>query len=401
MIGGERRVLTLKEYEPVLLERDQLPDTLGELLWSKYSTQIAVEFPSPKTRGRWELTAQGWVGYVPLAPELVIAIQPKVPLANLFGMLEYAYQLDELQFPPGVLVSCETLEELYERLAHFLARRVLDRGRLGFYRAYLADADQLPFVRGKVDMAYAVRYDWRASLQCEYQEHTADIVDNQILAWTLSRILDARVCTERSLPTIRQAYRVLRGAVSLTPLSPDACLGRLYNRLNQDYEPLHALSRFFLEHSGPGHGKGDTKMIPFLVNMARLFELFVAAWLRRHLPVHLALDVQERVNVGEAGELRFQIDIVLYDVKKGSVLSVLDTKYKVGAGPSTDDVSQVVTYAELKDSPEAVLVYPAAMQMPVDELIGDIRVRSLAFELAGDLEQAGKTFLDKLLSRSP
>ena len=51
---------------------------------------------------------------------------------------------------------------------------------------------------------------------------------------------------------------------------------RLYHRLNQDYQPMHGLCRFFLEHSGPTHQDGDSAMIPFVVHMPALFEKFVA-----------------------------------------------------------------------------------------------------------------------------
>ena len=54
------------------------------------------------------------------------------------------------------------------------------------------------------------------------------------------------------------------------PVGADRCVGRTYNRLNADYEPMHALCRFFLENSGPAHARGDRSMLPFLVNMPRL-----------------------------------------------------------------------------------------------------------------------------------
>ncbi|MCX7038200.1 MAG: hypothetical protein NT005_03560 [Spirochaetes bacterium] len=43
------------------------------------------------------------------------------------------------------------------------------------------------------------------------------------------------------------------------------------------------MCRFFLESSGPTHEPGGNLMLPFLVDMARLFELFVAEWLQQHI----------------------------------------------------------------------------------------------------------------------
>jgi 5-methylcytosine-specific restriction enzyme subunit McrC len=159
---------------------------------------------------------------------------------------------------------------------------------------------------------------------------------------------------------------------------------------------MHALCRFFLEHSGPTHEMGDRTVLPFLVNMARLFELFVAEWLKAHLPDGLLLGVQEHVDVGEENAMRFNIDLVLTDAKTGETYCVLDTKYKTKRRPDQGDVSQVIAYAEIKDCDQAVLIYPEPLSEPLDEWFGNIRVRSMTFSLASDLEQAGRLFLKEL-----
>jgi len=368
---------------------------VGEILWRNYGSQVAVDFPSPKTDGQWQLTSQGWVGHIPLSPELAIALNPKVCLSNLFQMLEYAYRLESFRFLEG-LIESQSLQEFYERLANVLARRILDRGRKGFYRTYLAETERLPYVRGRLYIHQAIRTPWDVKLQCHFEEHTSDIEDNQILAWTLRRIARSGICTERVLPTVRQAYRSLQGFVTLAPHSPQDCVGRLYNRLNDDYRPLHALCRFFLEHSGPSHEIGDRTMLPFLVDMARLFELFVAEWLKAHAPEDFELKSQERVRIGEGGNIYFNIDLVLYDFSIGSTRCVLDTKYKTPFAPAPDDIAQVVAYAQAKGCHEAVLVYPAPLAESLDDWVGDIRVRSLVFSLDGNIEDAGRVFMQDL-----
>ena len=44
-----------------------------------------------------------------------------------------------------------------------------------------------------------------------------------------------------------------------------------------------------------------------------------------------------------------------------------------------------------------MLVYPVNLIEPLDEKIGDNRIRNLVFSLEGDLEVNGKKFLDDLL----
>ncbi len=246
-----------------------------------------------------------------------------------------------------------------------------------------------------MDVQQAIQKPWDVKLNCYYQEHTTDIEDNQILAWTLFVIARSGLCSERVLPTLRQAYHALQGLVTLQPSDPDDCSGRLYNRLNEDYRPLHALCRFFLENSGPSHERGDRTMLPFLVDMDRLYELFIAEWLKANPPHGFSLKIQERVNIGET--LHFHIDLVLYEVATGAARYVLDTKYKIPKKPSNDDFNQVVTYATAQQCHEAVLVYPAPLTKPLNVRIRDIRVRSLTFSLDGDLDRAGQAFLQNLL----
>lgn len=386
-------LLTLEAFVPAAFVPSPSLDAALERLWQEYGTQVAVDFPSPKTQGCWRLTNLGWVGQIPLTPDVQIALQPKLPLGNLFGMLEVAYRLTGFRFLDGEM-ACASLAEFYERLAHVLARRVLDRERQGLYRAYVAQEAALPYVAGRLDVRRQAQRPWAAALPCEYGEHTADVDDNQIIAWTLHRILQSGLCTERSLPALRQAYRGLAGGVALTPFAAQECVGRLYGRLNADYQPLHALCRFFLEHTGPAHTAGDHTLAPFLIPMPRLFELFVAEWLRQHLPPErFRLEAQERVTFGPEQQWHFDIDLTLYDAATNQILGVLDTKYKAADSPATDDIAQIVAYAEIKGCREAALVYPAPLARPLEARLGDIHVRSLTFALDGDLTAAGQAFV--------
>ncbi|MBD2183390.1 restriction endonuclease [Planktothrix sp. FACHB-1355] len=393
------RVIELVEYSPVLLGRSEIPDAVGEALWRNYETQVAVDFPSPKTGNRWRLTARGWVGHIPLTPDFHLALRPKVQLGNLLGMLEYAYELKSFYFLEG-LFDCQTLEDFYERLADILANRILNRGRQGFYCAYLPKTEYLPYVRGRINVREVISKPWDVKVQCDYEEHTADVEENQILAWTVWCIARSGLCTERVLPTVRRAYHLLQGLVTLQPKSPQVCVGRQYNRLNEDYRLLHALCRFFLEQSGPSFEMGERSMLPFLVDMARLYERFVAEWLKAHretilLPQDLDIKSQERLYVGQG--IYFDIDLVLQDVATGVAKYVLDTKYKVPTAPASSDIAQVVAYAEATGCEEAILVYPTSLIEPLDIRVGRIIIRSLTFSLAGDLEQAGYIFLQDLL----
>ncbi len=390
------REYELTEYIPKTLPRGGLSEIEGERIWREFGTQVDVQFPTPKTKYEWELRSEGWVGYIPVSSDLSLSLRPKVALENLFHMLEYAYRLKSLKFLAG-LMSCDSLDAYYRQLARILARRVLERGRKGFYRAYIDDSDKLPYLRGRMDILALASAPWQAVLLCHYQNHTPDVVENQILNWTLRCISRSGVCNEDIAPEIRKAYRMLQPLVELTSFSAKDCVDRLYNRLNEDYEPLHALCRFFLEHSGPTLSVGTHKVLPFLVDMDRLYELFIYEWLAANLPSRYFLKPQENVYIGPEGDLKFIIDIVIYDRTTGEPAFVADTKYKAPDRPSTSDIAQVATYANLKDCHNAVLIYPQPISHPINDMVGNVRVRTLEFDLSGDLEAAGQVFVRRLI----
>lgn len=390
------QTIELQEYRTANLPAEAIPQHVGQRIWSQYQEKITVEPPTFKTENQWRLTPQGWAGHIPVDDEFNVFIQPKVELDNLFRMLEYAYRLPFIV--TGDIVGADSLQELYERLARILALRVLDRGRKGFYREYASRSNKLPYVRGKVMLESMLRTPWDVSLDCQYHENTSDVEDNQILAWTLFCIARTGLCRDDVARLIRRAFRATQGIAQLKPCSGNICDGRTYNRLNEDYAPLHALCRFFLDHSGPSHKRGGRSMLPFLIDMARLYELFVAEWLRVHLPENIILKDQATVRLGGEHKVEFRIDLLLTDRNTGSPLCLLDTKYKAPTSPGAGDVEQVIAYAKTLRCPEAVLVYPQDLPKPFDDMVGgDIHVWTTTFGLTGDLEQSGRAFMHRLL----
>lgn len=392
------QILQLTEYQPTDLAPESFPVSVFTHLYHNYDQnggKLEVQFPSPRTNGRYRLTPQGWVGWIPASSDLHLSLLPKVSLHNLFRMWQTAYRLPDI-FWQDELVQVESLREFYEGLAVILAKMVLHRSRQGFHQAYLPQTEALPYIRGRINH---LPQPPQTAVTCTHHIHTPDLPDNQILAYTLEQILRSRRCDESAQTAVRQAYRSLQGVVSYAEFEAGECNGRFYTRLNQDYQPLHALCRFFLAHTGPSYQSGDYAIQPFLINMATLFEQFVAEWLRQNLPSPWQLKAQELVHIGANRDLQLQIDMVLYD-ENGNPHAILDTKYKTPIKPSQADISQIVTYAKAKNCHEAILVYPEPLPRPLDIWLDDLHIRSLTFSLDRDLETAGQRFLQTVLSIS-
>ena len=144
---------------------------------------------------------------------------PKVPVNNLFRMLEVAYNLRSFRLFDGE-IQIESLEDVYERIVSILARRVLDRARKGLYRGYIGEADDLPYVRGRIDAVGAMLNSMRGipRIPCRYEEHTADLEDNRILLWTLHQVRRQALRQEKVRIELDRARRALAGTITSTAI---------------------------------------------------------------------------------------------------------------------------------------------------------------------------------------
>ena len=397
------RIVELCEWQPAQIRRDVLGEEHARMLMNDFPGVIKVEREVLDDTG-WRLTPLGYVGAIPLGKNLLLRIQPRTPVRNLFRMIERAYMLDFRLFDS--LQHSRSLQDFFDALAAGLAERIRLRLKRGLYRLYQQREDALPRLRGRMNMPEFVRNDWKPELPCRYEEQTADNEDNRILLWTLHMILRSRCCSPRVLPGIRKAWHALARQVSLAHCSSVQCAGRSYNRLNRDYAPMHALCRFFLDSLGPSHAHGERSVPAFLINMSALFERFVAEWMRAAPELSalgLRLAYQDRAVLHDASRLTFIFDILLKDVGTGETRYVIDTKYKTPEKPANDDVFQVLSYATQQECPEAVLIYPEHLARPVATKVGGVRVRSLAFPLEDDeegdvLERSGHCLLTELFA---
>jgi 5-methylcytosine-specific restriction enzyme subunit McrC len=151
--------IKLYEYEPIFLDTKDYPEYIGEFIWNNFKEKIDIEFPTIKTINRLKLTSLGWVGYIPIDRELWISLLPKVPINNIFKMLEYAYRLESFYLLKDI-IECNTIQDFFERLANILALRIIDRGRKGFYKEYKEKTEKLSYIAGRLDIKKMLMKPW-------------------------------------------------------------------------------------------------------------------------------------------------------------------------------------------------------------------------------------------------
>lgn len=389
--------LRIVEHRGTTFHRDALTHAHGETILSKLGRRIDIEFPTPRTADRWILTSQGWVGLLRVDDDLTVIAEPKVPVANLARMLQVAHELP-IEVLDG-LVTCETIEELYDQLARLLADAALSLVHHGLHHVYRPHQELRSSIRGRLLLNHlrTPRADPRVT--CAFNERTADTIENRIVSAALHAALRGGYCTSMTRAHLRKGLRQFVGRVTPTVVSVEDVDQLRYDRLTARYRRVHALARLFLDERSPLAREGDRTSLPFLLHMPSLFERFVERWLRFRIErdvLPLRVLRQEKFRVGDPDAVVFSMNVVITD-NVGRPICVLDTKYKDAGVPAAGDVAQVAFYAQATGARSAGLIYPTPLNGTWQGNSGSVNVFAHHFDLSGDLERAGGQFLSGLL----
>lgn len=349
-----RRVETLHEWEARQVE---LSDVGARSLSNIAGDAISiVSCPSPHT---YELRATSHVGTL-VTPEVEVLIRPKIPLDNVFAMLEVG-------LPPQAwreeVFGYATTPDLLPAFAAFFGRCVEHAIAGGLVRSYREVRERLPAVRGRIDFSALLRAPERvAPMPCTFDEYTADVLENRILLAAIHRLLQVTgILPGTRCTLLRLATRF--EDVHLTGLRPDIVDRVHFTRLNAHYRPALKLSRLALGSSSLLDQAGCTAANSFLIDMNDLFQRFVESRLRRLLRGRLDVVAEPTVWLGRGQQIRMLPDLVFE--KKRSITYVGDVKYKVTDTGRNEDYYQLLAYVTALGLREGVLIYCAESGQPL------------------------------------
>jgi 5-methylcytosine-specific restriction enzyme subunit McrC len=356
----EPRSIVLREHEA---REERLADEDVRYLQQHFAKVIGVRPTS--TRGRWRLQTRAVVGTI-VAPGVELRIRPKCGTKNLFAMLSHAHGLAKLR---PELVHQVADEDLREVLVLILVQHVEALVRTGLRRGYVENTARLGVLRGRLLLDEQLRTPpgRTTTLACRYEDYTADLPLNQVIAYTLSQLgLTGASALDQRLRKLRVSFSRLTPR-RFRPVDLDQFV---YDRLNVPYEVIHGICRLILEARGAEDGRGALPMGSLLVNMDTLFQSFLARWLEQHLPAPWRVRAQGRASLDGHGRFRMYPDLQLY---RGPTLRlVADTKYKLHHGdPSSADLYQALAYCRALRLRTAVLVYPDLEQPGAQLIVAD------------------------------
>lgn len=286
---------------------------------------------------------------------------------NLLRMLLVAYDLNGAT--PGQAALATNNDGWLDLLMRLFCRALADQLRLGLIRRYREECDDLPTVRGRLQIEEQLRRNLvhRERTACAFDEFDEDHALNQLL-----RVAIVRMLRLASNNTTQQALRELLAAFEgVSDIVPTAdWLARVtLDRISERFGLCLGMARLFLQGTTTGLYGGDQNSFALLFDMNDLFERFVARTLRRELRKSACeVSIQDcrhhLVQDWESSRRLFRLrpDIV---VRKGGLpLCVVDTKWKRLSpeerklGIAQGDLYQMLAYAEGYGCAVVLLIYP-------------------------------------------
>lgn len=260
---------------------------------------------------------------------------------------------------------------LSETLGEIFADRLRQELLRGPERDYVEQRENLRQFKGKLLVSRQVVRNaaHRERFFCKFDEFLDDTPINRIFRASCRVLLDG-TRSPATQDVLRQCLLLLDGVSDIEV--QDADFGRItINRQNERFEDVFRFCRLILSGRTPTVRAGGDRTFSLLFDMNKVFERFVAAFMRRYVVakldgVHLfpqAVDHVRHLMTSEGvGTLRLEPDLLLEG--RGHRL-VMDTKWKllVGGkrargGVAESDLYQLYAYTRRYGCARSVLLYP-------------------------------------------
>lgn len=277
--SGSRPIFEIAEWETLQIDGEVLTPSdqrLKEELESGDEGRLLVD----ELRAGVRVTARSWVGIVRFE-RFEVRVVPKLAGDNigLVEMIEFATGLDSLRRSSSARSLHAEGTGLFDLIALLLAEGTELILRSGLLADYVERDDELPVLRGRLlgNQQLLRRFGQVDRLVCRFDEHEQNIAENQLLAAALSRC-STRVTHDSVRRRVRRLLAIFQDACRTDDLDLAGIRNQMpYHRLNEHYRNPHALAWLILDGLGTKDVllTGETNCFAFLIDMNRLFEMFV------------------------------------------------------------------------------------------------------------------------------
>jgi 5-methylcytosine-specific restriction enzyme subunit McrC len=342
------------------------PGRLATLLDARKLVEVA-----PLPGGAWRISGRRRVGALRLGhgdDAVDLYLRPKLPISSLLFLLCYAAGDRHWQHN---VVTTGTDAELMPAVAGLFARMASRTLNAGVLHGYRPVRESLHTLRGRLDVSEQLR---RSGLPLpvavEYDEFTADVPENQILAAAIARLTGLRGVP----PATGAALRHLAGRLVDVGVPPPGAPLPTWtpNRLNERYVAVLRLAELILADTVPDLRHGESVAIHgIVIDMERLFESFLETAFRDAAGRHgLRCLPQHGHHLDAARAIKIKPDISVNSAD--GLHCVVDAKYRTSGGYSSarTDLYQLTAYCTALGLRTGHLVYADGPAEPVTHRVG-------------------------------
>lgn len=252
-------------------------------------------------------------------------------IRNVYYMLAYAFQ--ELHMNNYEDIAKEEFEHIQDLFAEILYKGVSMQLKQGLYREYVDKSDNLPLVKGKININGTIKAMMQRKLliSCEFDELSEDNVFNRILKTTMIVLTYNDSVDSKRKAALKSLLPFFNNVETISPLAIQWNI-LTYKRNNRNYRMLMNICYFILDGMLLTTESGNYRMTTFSDDhMHRLYERFVLEYYRKHHPYISANSEKLSWDIDEDKPIRgieflpsMQTDIVL---RKDDRALIIDTKY--------------------------------------------------------------------------
>ena len=378
------REINLREYEkseghPLSVdERDALREAIPS---------VTVE-PAAGEKEAYHLTPSSTVGAVEVG-DLSVLIRPKIGVPKLLSLACYAMGVFKSQERLFDFSEEETLPDTLALALAAAAQRAFARGLLHGYRT---EAEALLTVRGRIrfDEQIRRRFGIPLPVEVQYDEFTDDILANQLVKAAAHRLGRMRLRSPEAQRRIGWISGI-QDNVSLVPFAPNDVPEVKFDRLNEHYRSVVALSRLILRHGAYEADWGEMRASGFLMDMNKVFQEFVTVSLRETLGLNERTFRESYIrSLDEEGCVNLKPDLTWWDGFDCTFVG--DAKYKRiknNQQVPNADLYQLLAYVTALDLPGGMLIYAEGETESVVHKIrhSGKRIEVAALDLSGSLDE--------------
>lgn len=280
-------------------------------------------------------------------------------IKNIYYMLSYAFTT--LTPTEDDEIAAEAFDNIHNLFAAILAKGISQQLKQGLYREYLNRKEDMPVMRGKIDMPGTIKNKLarKQVLSCEYDELSENNLLNQILKTTVMLLIRHAKVDFEYKSDLKKEMLFFSEVGTIEPTSIKWSAIR-FQRSNQSYRMLISLCQFILEGMLLTTEQGEYKMASFVdeQRMCRLYEKFILEYFTKEYPALSvrASQIPWALDDGIGTMLPvMQSDITL---SHGSKVLIIDAKYYTHTTQvqydkhtlHSNNLYQIFTYVKNKDS---------------------------------------------------